>query len=382
VSGTAALTIVLTLKDRVPFTERWLNYAATALRHRVLVADGGSDATVPAMVREANARGLDIEYVRYPYDRSYADYFAKLADALSRVTTPFVVMADNDDFFIAAGLRRAVDFLETHSDFVACGGQCAIFWTAGKDQAGQVYSDRVEFKCSSQYSTDSAETAALRLRERSLGANDIFYAVHRTALLRANFEAVRDCNPRDLYLMEQLVMFLTAIAGKTRQLDTLYIARQQDSPDRSGSEHTRRHGDWYDRMLAPTWSEDFRRFADCSAQALMRADNIAEADARRLVVDAYKASVAPSLLSDLVELPTVSWTMPIVLQVVRKLVNMPRHSWQRRFAQAAYRRARWLSHDFVRGTEIKTGRARDVAGEFSPVLDFLTAGHSSRTSGT
>ena len=380
-SGAAALTIVLTLKDRARFTERWLNYAATALPYRILIADGGRDQSVPAMAGDFKARGLDIDYVRYPYDSSYPDYFAKLADALSRVTTPFAVMADNDDFFIADGLRGAVDFLQTHPDFVACGGQCAIFWMTGQAQEGQVYSDRIEFKCSSQYSSDTAETAALRLRERSLGANDVFYAVHRTWLLRANFEAVRECSPRDLYLMEQLVMFLTAIAGKTRQLDTLYIARQQDSPDRSGGEHTRRHGDWYDRMLAPTWSEDFTRFADYATRALMRADNMAEADARRVVVDAYKASVAPSLLSDLVELPTVSWSMPIMLQVVRTLVNMPRDSWQRRLAQAAYRRARWLSHDFVRGTEIAAGRARDVDTEITPVLKFL-ADHSSRTSGT
>ena len=135
-------------------------------------------------------------------------------------------------------------------------------------------------------------------------------------------------------------------------------------------------------MLAPTWSEDFTRFADRVTEALVRADKIGEAEARRVVIDAYKASVAPSLLSDLVEEPTVSWSMPIVLQIVRRLVKMPRDSWRRRLAQAAYRRAHWISHDFVRGTEIKTGRARDVAGEFSPVMTFLTADQSSRTSGT
>ena len=377
------LTILLALKDRVPFTRRWLAYAASArLPCRVLIADGGADESVAGIASDARAGGVDLEYLRYPYDDSYARYYTKLADALSRVTTPFVVMADNDDFFIPDGLQSAVAFLQAHPGFVACGGQCAVFWMTGKDQAGATYSDRVEWKCSSQYSTDTAETAASRLRERCLGANDVFYAVHRTALMRSNFAAVRDCNPRDLFLVEQLVMFLTAIAGKTRQLDTLYIARQQGSPDRSGGEHQRRHGNWFERMLAPTWSEDFARFADCATEALACADHLDDAEARRVVIDAYKASVAPSLLSDLVEEPTVSWSMPIVLQVVRRLVNMPRDSWQRRLAQAAYRRAHWLSHDFVRGTEIKTGRARDVAGEFAPVKTFLTADQSSRTPGT
>ena len=374
------LTILLALKDRVPFTRRWLAYAASApLGCRVLIADGGADESVAGLAADARAAGVDLEYIRYPFDDGYPRYYAKLADALSRVTTPFVVMADNDDFFLPEGLRSAVSFLQAHPDFVACGGQCAVFWMTG--DAERVYSDGVEWKCSSQYSTDTAATAALRLRERCLGANDVFYAVHHTPLLRSNFEAVRDCNPRDLFLMEQLVMSLTAIAGKTRQLDMLYIARQQGSPDRSGGEHQRRYGDWFERMLAPTWSEDFNRFADCVTRALVRADDIAEAEARRIVIDAYKASVAPSLLSDLVEQPTVSWSMPMVLQVVRRLVKLPRDSWQRRMAQGAYRRMHWLSHDFVRGTEFTTGRASAVAAEFAPVMRFLTD-QNSRSSGT
>ena len=368
----------------MPFTRRWLAYAAGAgLPCRILIADGGSDDTVAHTVAEKKTQGLDVEYIRYPFDTTYADYYAKLADALSRVTTPFVVMADNDDLFIPQGLARAVEFLLEHPDHVACGGQCAVFWiidprSTAPDDA--TYGEAVEWKCSSQFSSDVADTAAQRLRERCLGANDVFYAVHRTDLLRRHFEAVRDCSPRDLFLMEQLVMFLTAIAGKTRQLDTLYIARQQDSPGGSGGTHQERFGDWYDRMLLPTWSDDFSRFVECASSALAAADGISAEDARQAVVAAYKMSVAPSLLADLVEEPTVSLSMPVVLQVVRRLVNLPRTSRARRFAQWLYRRTQWLSHDFVHGTEFRTRRARAAAGEFTPVRAFLT-GHLRRGCG-
>jgi len=371
------LTILLPLKDRVPFTRRWLAYAVAALPYRILIADGGSDPMVAPIVAEKKTLGLDVEYVRYPFDRTYADYYAKLANALSRVTTPYVVMADNDDLFIPQGLARAVEFLLAHPEYVACGGQCAVFWLASTDTAAEadtIYGESVEWKCSSQYSTDVADTARERLRERCLGANDVFYAVHRTDLLRRYFEAVRDTNPRDLFLMEQLVMFLTAIAGKTRQLDTLYIARQQDSPGSSGGAHQVRFGDWYDRMLLPTWSEDFTRFVDCATAALSRADGLPAEEARRTVVESYKMSVAPSLLADLVEEPTVSWSMPLVLQVVRRLVNLPRTSVLRRVALACYRHTRWLSHDFVHGTEFRTRRAREAARELTPVRSFLTGG--------
>jgi len=370
-----SLTILLALKDRVPFTHRWLSYAAGArLPYRVLIADGGAEDGVSQMAGAHCAAGLDVEYVRYPFDESYAHYYAKLADALSRVTTPFVVLADNDDLFLADGLQRAVAFLVANPGYVACGGQCAVFWVSGErasESADALYGRQVEWKCSSQISSDVADTARQRLRDRCLGANDVFYAVHRTELLRRQFEAIRDFNPRDLFLMEQTVMFLTAIAGKTRQLEVLYIARQQDSPGSSGGAHQERFGDWYDRMLAPTWSEDFTGFVDVTASALARADGLAPAEARRAVIACYKASVAPSLLSDLVSEPTVTFSMPMTLQVVRRLVRLPRDSRLRRAAQALYRHTRWLSHDFVHGTEFRTRRAREAAVEFTPVRDFL-----------
>jgi glycosyltransferase domain-containing protein len=378
IAGTrpAQLTILLPLKDRVAFTRRWLAYAANVgLPFRILIADGGCDDSVAGIAEASRRQGLDVEYLRYPFDRTYTDYYVKLADALSRVTTPFVVLSDNDDLFIPEGLTGAVEFLSANPGYVACGGQCAVFWLAGRGGAGDdtTYGNSIQWKCSSQISTDVAETATLRLRERCRGANDVFFAVHRTDLLRRHFAAVRDCNPHDLFLMEQLVMFLTAIAGKTRQLDALYIARQQDSPGSSGGSHQARFGDWYDRMLLPTWSGDFTRIVDCAAAALADADGITVEAARRAVVESYKMSVAPSLLADLVEEPTVSWSMPMVLQVVRALVGLPRTSLLRRFTLACYRHVRWLSHDFVHGTEFWTRRSRAAERELLPVRSFLTA---------
>lgn len=370
------LTILLPLKDRIAYTRRWLAYAASVgLPFRILIADGGSGDAVAELADASRARGLDVDYHRYPFDRTYTDYFVKLADALARVTTPFVVLCDNDDLFIPEGLTAAVAFLSANPGYVACGGQCAVFWLAGRDaarDADATYGESIEWKCSSQFSTDVADTAAARLRERCRGANDVFFAVHRTDLLRRHFAAVRDCNPRDLFLMEQLVMFLTAIAGKTRQLDALYIARQQDSPGSSGGSHQAQFGDWYDRMLLPTWSEDFTRIVDCAAAALAYEDRIPIEQARQIVVESYKMSVAPSLLADLVEEPTVSWSMPMVLQLVRALVARPRTSLLRRFTLACYRQARWLSHDFVHGTEFLTRRSRAAAHELLPVRQFLT----------
>jgi glycosyltransferase domain-containing protein len=385
-SNAAVLTILLTLKDRAPFTKRWLAYAAAAaIPYRILIADGSSDEAAAPMAAGARAAGLDIELVRYPPDRTYAEYSAKIADALSRVTTPLVVLADNDDLFIPGGLARASQFLIDNPSYVACGGQTAVFWmssTSVPATADTVYADTVEWKCSSQMHSDVADTARQRIIDQSLGASDVFYAVHRTALLRPQFEAVRDFSPHDLFLMEQLVAFLTAISGKCRQLDVLYIARQQDAPASSGGDHQERFGGWFERMLLPTWSSDFTRFVELSAGALARADGLAIEEARRVIVDAYKMSVAPSLLADLLDEPTVTPAMPLLLQLVGRLVRLPRTSLIRRIAQRWYRRTRWVSHDFVHGTEVRTARPPDVVEAFAPVRQFLTGAQNSSTRGT
>lgn len=374
----ADLTILLPLKDRVDYSRRWLDYAAVApLPCRILIADGGSTSEVAALAAEARARHLDVDYVRYPFDADYAAYYGKIADALQRVTTPYVVLADNDDFFVPDGVQQAVTFLQANPDYIACGGQCAIFWLRGRGAPAApqaLYGSDVEWKASSRLLTDTGETAERRLRERSVGAHEVFYCVQRTELLRRHFAAVRDCNPRDLFLMPHLLMFLTAIAGKTRQLETLYLVRQQDSPGSSGGAHESEFGDWLDRMLVPTWSADFGRFVDCAATALAAADQMPEERARRLVIAAYKAATAPSVLSDVLEEPTVSWSMPLVLQMVRRIVRLPERHPVRRFMQAAYRRAHWLSNDLVYGVELRTRRSRHVARELAPVAEFLKRG--------
>jgi glycosyltransferase domain-containing protein len=370
------LTILLAVKDRVPFTQRWLAYAASVqLPYKIMIADGGSDAATEQVASGGRALGLDVEYVRYPFDATYADYYAKLADALSRVPTPFAVMADNDDMFIPEGLARAVRFLTANPSYVACGGQCAVFWVSSGDGGvgDTVYGDSLEWKCTSHLHSDVAETARQRLIDHALNSSDAFYSVHRTAVLRRAFEVVRECNPRDLFLMEQTVAFHTAIAGKCRQLDHLYIARQQDSPGSSGGTHQERFGGWFERMLQPTWSDDITRVVDAASQALACADASPIDTARRVILDAYKMSVAPSLLRDVLTEPTVSLSMPMVLQVVGRLVTLPRTSLTRRYAQWLYRTTRWVSHDLVHGTQLRTRRSSAASGEFAPVRSFLEA---------
>src|SRR5712691_1474243 len=171
------LTILLTLKDRALFTFRWMSYVnSTNFPFKVLVADGGADESVPqVLANKANFPNVNYEYVRYPYDQTYAEYYSKVVDALWRVKTPFVVMADNDDFFIVNGLREAVQFLSSHPGYITCGGQSAIFWVSPSktnERKAFLFGNHVEWKCSCDAQSISAESGRERIRSQSISASD------------------------------------------------------------------------------------------------------------------------------------------------------------------------------------------------------------------
>src|SRR5437870_3845451 len=254
------LTVLLTLKDRTQFTYRWMSYANSfRFPFKVLIADGGKDKTVPQVLSDkTNFPDVNYEYIRYPYDVTYAQYYSKVVDALSHVKTSFAVIADNDDFFIVNGLRKAVQFLSSHSEYITCGGQCAFFWVISStlnEREGLLYGDQIEWKCSCDAQSVTAETARERIRNQSLSATDpSYYHVKRTEELRRQFQILLDLNLKDLFLVEYLIAFLTAIVGKTKRLETLYIARQHNSPGSSGIAHEEKFGDWFGRMLVQSWS--------------------------------------------------------------------------------------------------------------------------------
>lgn len=371
------LTIVLTLKDRAEFTWRWLAYAErVAFPFKVLIADGGRDETVPRILRERGRYpGVDYEYVRYPYDATYSDYYAKIADAVARVRTPYVALADNDDLFAVAGLARSVEFLRVNPDYVACGGQCAAFWIGpprAEASGMRLYSRRIEWKFSNNAHSEASASARERIRNQSLGADDVFYHVLRTPELARQLALVKAFDPSDLFLVEQLVSYLSAIAGKIKQLDTLYIARQQNSPGSSGGEHQAKFGGWWGRMLVPTWSRDFGRFLEITARELARADAIDIEEAKRWIVKSYRLSVAPSLLADILQEETITPTMPVATQFVRRVVQLPETNIFKRALRAVYRRSRWISFDAVYATEFLAAPAANAAREFGTIRDFLT----------
>ena len=375
----AQLTILLTLKDRAEFTRRWMAYAERIrFPFKVLIADGGTDASVPAMLADrGHFPNVDYEYLRYPEDTDYRRYYAKIDDALGRVRTPFVAMTDNDDFLVPETLARSVRFLASNPDYASCGGLCAQFWIvpdAADTAPGLLHGSRIDWKVGSLVRSIEASSAVERLERLPISiADPLFYDVKRIEEARRQFQLIRRLEFSDLFLMEILVHYLTVISGKTKRLRQLHLVRQHNAPGSSGVEHQKRFGDWMGRMLVESWSGDFAKFLDAASEALAAVDGMPAAEARDGIVEVYRRHVAPGLLSDLLGEDSVTLPMLTVLPAVRRLVGMPENSLLKRTLRRLYRRLRWISLDAVLGTEIFS-RATVDDRDFRTIREFLASG--------
>ncbi len=342
----------------------------------IIVADGSSDDSAEKLLSDCKRfPKIAYTYFRYPYDKTYTHYYSKIVDALDRVQTPFVALADNDDFFIVDCMLECVRFLQNHSDYVACGGLGGILWLspspAGRVQA-PLYARNVNWKCTGGVPTIEGQTAKDRLHPNYLAGSDIcYYDIKRTDQLRSQFRIVMDLDLHDLFLVEWLAFWLTCVAGKTKRLPRLYLAMQQDSLGGSGEAHIKEFGDWLGRMLVETWSEDFRKFLTCISRALADKDGVPEAEAKKHVVRLYRMGIAPSLLSNLLDEPNIGMFAPAVFGIVRSMVRLPNTSLVKRFARSIYRRMNALCVETDMVQVLRTsvpGANRDI----KTVLAFLS----------
>jgi glycosyltransferase domain-containing protein len=253
------LTIVLPLKGRHLFTLRFLWHAnRTRLPYRIIIADG---QVCPALAKFLeNSReyfaNLDIDYVRYPDDTDYRRYFLKMTDALERVETPYVMLADNDDLIAFTGTEKSLDFLDSNSDYVCCGGGLAGFSVysglrSPNGPIGRINRHSYRYTFLDRSEDFSSTSAVQRLRQGSRNWWS-YYAVYRTEVLKTIWREIVDINFSDLHLHELFCAMRALTLGKIRSdRQTIGYLRQY------GSSFGYHKKGWVYHLLRSRFTEDF-----------------------------------------------------------------------------------------------------------------------------
>ena len=112
------LTILLTLKGRKNFTKRWLDWMSIEkCPYKILLADGDEDKSFTKdLISDYRYHDLDFEYLEYPFDKDISTFMHKVSDLSNKVSSRYVVMADNDDFLLINNLKKAVNYFEQNQN--------------------------------------------------------------------------------------------------------------------------------------------------------------------------------------------------------------------------------------------------------------------------
>jgi glycosyltransferase domain-containing protein len=254
------------------------SYQLQNLKGRIVVADASEGDEISAVkdAVELASRDLDIDYRLYPADVPFS---VRVQDALSLVRSEFAALGADDDVFTIAGLQAAVKFLKANSDYSVAHGLALIFDV----EPGPVYGSLMR---TAHYAQRGVElpTGASRLVDHLSSYSTMWYSMHRTERLQANFRATSQFGPD--YFIELLPSCLSVIHGKAKKLDHLYMLRQV-YPSKTIDERRERLDqgksllDW---ITDPEWSSRYRHFEDCLSAELVARDGIQ----KDLAIDSVK----------------------------------------------------------------------------------------------
>lgn len=296
--STSDLTILLPLKGRNLHTLRFLWDAnRRKLPYKFLIADGEVHPTIAGLL-EASSKAfpdLDIEYVRYPNDASFSDFYRKMADAAGRVRTKYVMQADNDDFLIASGIDRCLSFLKENADYQSFGGGVGAFALAqtvnGFNQVTGTL-DRLAFRYGPNYWPKDLSSVEALARCTSGFKSVIYYNVFRAPALATMLRELAEIDFADLELHESFFTLHALTLGKSGQdARVMSYLRQMGT----SSAFSWNGDDWVGYLLKSRFTDDFQAYLSRISTMIAATDEIDAGTAATRIRDLYAAKLRGDL---------------------------------------------------------------------------------------
>ena len=226
------LTILLTLKDRVEFTYRWLQYAERHLTgYKIIIADGGKNKEIEKLLQAKEKENLNYRYIRFTYDKTYEDYYKKINDAVKLVDTEYCILADNDDFYLKNSIDKSVNFLKINLEYSTCRGQLALLHFHKQKNSKKIKLRYTLARHVNEEKDRSSERVNAFFMSQHVGPT--WYDVHRTNNIKKNIERFYYLKFKEYNSFEKMITLSDFVDGKIFRTNEIYCIRQ--APDSNSS---------------------------------------------------------------------------------------------------------------------------------------------------
>lgn len=211
------MTLIIPTYNRHQHLKKLLNYYVqqkTPLSF--LILDSSNAEVLAQNAQLCEAMGDSVKHVSYDSSIQVA---TKLLNGLQQVSTPFCGFCADDDLVFIDGIVAAIEFLQSHDDYVSADGIYLNFYTTGSNLNVKL-----------EYSTRGiqAEDPGARLFQLCQKYESLFYGVFRTHDAVNIFSGV--AQNTSLHYQELFQAVAALLIGKSKRLPIIYAARQHGDP--------------------------------------------------------------------------------------------------------------------------------------------------------
>lgn len=226
------LTLILLIKGREKFTERWLDYMSKInYQDSILIGDGDEKSKIKKIIKKTKYKNLKIKYVSYN-NKNYKDYYFMMYDLVKNyLKTDFFRFCDNDDFILKKQQDNLINFFKKNKKYISVGDFQIRFEILEKTKT---YGNKKYFLFDGihRYSEKFSENAIIEIFTNYQG---IFYNLFRKKdLVKILLEIYKldfsDLELRDFYLKLRLLTL-----GKTVFLNQSSYIRQHGTSQTSSN---------------------------------------------------------------------------------------------------------------------------------------------------
>jgi glycosyltransferase domain-containing protein len=260
------LAILTPTIDNPEFIRNQLQYyLRVGFKHTVYIGDSSNDENASSILHaidEVKGR-VNVIYERCPG----ANETVAMFELAKKVQEPYVAFCGDDDFFLPAGLDKSISYISEHPDYSLVHGKMYLCSLADGGQDGSIglYRKGAEF-------TDAK--ADSRLKAYFTQYFDTVFSVQPADQFREAVAIAAKIPDRNFRTI--LYGGLSAIRGKSKELDCTYLYRQL---------HGNRFNplDQFDWLASPAWSSSYPIYANNLTRALVEETDKDEERARALV---------------------------------------------------------------------------------------------------
>jgi glycosyltransferase domain-containing protein len=283
-SNLAPFTLLLLVKGRHEFTERWLKYMdSIKFEFPIIIADGENDGVTEDLIKKANtSKNLAIEFYQYNTHGGYNEYYSMKYEALNKVKTDYVMLCDNDDFILQYGLKKLIDFAVKNPEYISVSGKILNFEI--DDFAYAPFGSKINFlkPCEYYRKEEPLDDWKNHIKSVFTEFQPNFYNIFQKKYLLIVANELTKLNFSDLVINEFYIQLRTATLGKSKVLDA-----EQHYLRQRGTSSISKNYVFSEDLIRCNMPLDVRKMADEISKLISLGDDKLKADIENCILDSF-----------------------------------------------------------------------------------------------